>query len=109
MNDTAELQTKVSREGWARYWSAEAARAGTPASREVAAFIAAHERKHGKASESKHVEPVSAEPGPQTQAALKVVAAIARAKAGQVAEANGGSGRVFGNHKLPAYRVGGRI
>jgi hypothetical protein len=103
MDDTEKLQQQISREKWRNYEAAHAGRAGTPASREVAAFIASYERTHGKASESKHVEPVSAEPGPQGRAALRVAAAIARAKAG-VAEA---SSRAFGNHKLPRLIIGG--
>jgi hypothetical protein len=102
--DVSKLQQQISREGWARYWSAQAGTAGASVEKGLADVVAAFQAKHGKVE---HVE-TPAEPGPQTQAALKVVAAIARARAGQVGEANGGSGRVFGNHKLPTYVVGGR-
>jgi hypothetical protein len=101
MNDAAELQTKISREAWQRYRAAEAGRAGSPASKEVADTIAAYERKHPQAQ---HV-PTPATDGPLTRQAKKLAIAIAKAKAGHVAEA---SGRVFGNHKLPTYVVGGR-
>jgi hypothetical protein len=104
--DIEKLQQQISREKWRNYEAAEADRAGTPASKEVADTIAAHERKYGKASESKGVE-TPATDGPQTQQALKVVAAMARAKAGDIAEASASSGRAV--HKLPTYRVGGRI
>jgi Flp pilus assembly protein TadD len=104
MDNTEKLQQQISREKWRNYEAAQAGRAGTPASREVATFIASYERTHGKASESKHVETPAA-PGPQTRAALKVAAAIARARAGDIAEA---SSRAVGVHKLPTYRVGGR-
>jgi hypothetical protein len=104
--DIEKLQQQISREKWRNYEAAQAGRAGTPASREVATFIAAYERTHGKASESKGVE-TPATDGPLTRQAKKLAIAIAKAKAGQVAEASASSGRAV--HKLPAYRVGGRI
>ena len=102
--NTAELQQQISREKWRNYEAAEAGRAGTPASREVADTIAAYERKHPQAQ---HV-PTPATDGPLTRQAKKLAIAIAKARAGDIAEANGGAGRVFGNHKLPTYVVGGR-
>jgi hypothetical protein len=104
--DIEKLQQTINREAWQRYRAAQAGTAGTPASREVAAVIAAYEAKHGKASDAKHVA-TPATDGPLTQQAKKLAAAISRAKAGDVAEANGGSGRVFGNHKLPRLIIGG--
>ena len=98
--DVSKLQEQISREGWARY---RAAQAGTPASRQVADTIAAYEAKHGKASERKHV-PTPATDGPLTRQAKKLAIAIAKAKAGDIAEA---SSRAFGNHKLPRLIIGG--
>jgi hypothetical protein len=101
MDNTEKLQQQISREKWRNYEAAQATRAGSPASKEVADTIAAYERKHPQAQ---HV-PTPATDGPLTRQAKKLAIAIAKAKAGHVAEA---SGRVFGNHKLPTYVVGGR-
>jgi hypothetical protein len=104
MSDTAELQTRVSREAWQRYRAAEAARAGTSVEKGLADVAEAYKAKHPQAQ---HV-PTPATDGPLTRQAKKLAIAIGKAKAGDIAEANGGSGRVFGNHKLPTYVVGGR-
>jgi hypothetical protein len=98
--DIEKLQQTINREAWQRYGERYGAgTAGTPASREVAAVIAAYEAKHGKASDAKHVA-TPATDGPLTQQAKKLAAAISRAKAGDVAEANG-------VHKLAPYIFGG--
>ena len=104
MVDIKKLQAQINREAWQRYRAAHGdgtspTTASTPASKEVATFIAACERKHGKASDSPRVETPSVD-GPQTQQAKKLAAAIARAKAGNIAEANG-------VHKLAPYVFGG--
>jgi len=98
----AELQTIIDREARQR----EAARNGgrtvcTSVEQQVADVVAAFQAKHGKLE---HV-PSPAEPGPQTQQALKVVAAINRARAGNIIKA---SSEAFGTHKLPTYVVNGR-
>jgi hypothetical protein len=101
--DIEKLQQTINREAWQRYRAAQAGTAGTPASREVAAVIAAYEAKHGKASDAKRVD-TPATDGPQEAEAKQLCAAIAVAKAkmkaGDVAEANG-------VHKLAPYVFGG--
>ena len=97
--DIAKLQQQINREAWARYRGAQAATSGTPAAREVADFIAEHARKHGKASESPRVVTPTTD-GPQTKKAKELTIAIAKARAGNVAEANG-------VHKLAPYVFGG--
>jgi hypothetical protein len=99
--DIEELQTKITREKWRDYEAAQAARAGTSASREVAAVIAAYTAKRPHVAS---LVPSPAEPGPLTRQALKVAAAISRARAGQVGEASANSGRAV--HKLPTYVIG---
>jgi hypothetical protein len=104
MDNTEKLQQQISREKWRNYEAAQAGRAGTSVEKGLADVAEAYKAKHPQAQ---HV-PTPATDGPLTRQAKKLAIAIAKAKAGQVAEANGGSGRVFGNHKLPTYVVGGR-
>jgi hypothetical protein len=103
--DIEKLQQTINREAWQRYGERYGAgTAGASVEKDLADVAEAYNRKHGDA---KHVA-TPATDGPLTQQAKRLAAAISRARAGQVGEANGGSGRVFGVHKLARYVVGGR-
>jgi hypothetical protein len=87
--DIEKLQQTINREAWQRYRAAQAGTAGTPASRQVAAFIASYTAKRPHAAS---LVPSPAEPGPQEIKAKQLCAAIAVAKAkvksGDIAEAS---------------------
>jgi len=97
-----ELQRIINREARQREALYGVGTAGA-LKKDLATVAEAYNRKHPQAQ---HV-PTSAEPGPQTRQAMKVAAAITRARAGQVAGANVGP-RWAGVHKLPTYVVNGR-
>jgi hypothetical protein len=103
MTAAEKLQAVIEAEKWPRYWAAQAGTAGASVEKDLADVAEAYNRKHGKVA---HVE-TPPELGPQTRAAMKVAAAIARARAGDVGEANGGSGRAFGVHKLAPLIISG--